>query len=136
MQNCKVYIPNFSLAPITNILLYYFRTFKFTINKAKRALLHGTYFLMHAHFFYYLYNSFYVTYMVFSIPGTLLGKAMSPSVTIALGCLIWSISASSFAGTQNYAGAIVCRLFLGVGEAIFGQTIALYYSYWSVTKEK
>lgn len=26
--------------------------------------------------------------------------------------------------------SIVCRLFIGVGEALFGQAVALYYSYW------
>ncbi|PVF99566.1 MFS general substrate transporter [Serendipita vermifera] len=73
---------------------------------------------------------FFVTYIVLSVPGTLLAKAWVPSRSIALGALIWSCAASGMAGAQNYASIIVCRLFIGVGEAMFGQAVALYYSMW------
>lgn len=26
--------------------------------------------------------------------------------------------------------SVACRVFIGVGEALFGQAVALYYSYW------
>ncbi|KAH7096798.1 MFS general substrate transporter [Auriculariales sp. MPI-PUGE-AT-0066] len=73
---------------------------------------------------------FYITYIVFSIPGTLLAKAILPSMSIAMGCLVWSVAAASMAGAQNFASVVVCRLFIGVGEAMFGQAVALYYSMW------
>jgi len=60
---------------------------------------------------------FYVTYIVLSIPGTLLAKQFNPSRTIAFGALTWSIAATCMAATQNRAGVFVCRLFIGVGEA-------------------
>ncbi|EJD37819.1 MFS general substrate transporter [Auricularia subglabra TFB-10046 SS5] len=74
--------------------------------------------------------SFYITYIVFSIPGTLLAKAIMPSTSIALGCLIWSIAASSMAGATSFGGVVTCRLFIGVGEAMFGQAVIFYYSMW------
>ena len=75
---------------------------------------------------------FYVTYIIFSIPGTLLAKAILPSTAIALGCLIWSVGASGMAGAHSYASIIVCRLFIGIGESLFSQSVALHYSLWSV----
>lgn len=70
-------------------------------------------------------SCFYITYIVLSIPGTLFAKAMNPSRTIAFGALTWSIAAACMAATKNPAGVYVCRLFIGVGEAFFGQAMAL-----------
>jgi fucose permease len=47
---------------------------------------------------------FYITYIVLSIPGTLLAKAISPSTSIAMGALIWSIGATCQAAVHNPAG--------------------------------
>ncbi|KZV98263.1 MFS general substrate transporter [Exidia glandulosa HHB12029] len=71
---------------------------------------------------------FYITYITFSIPGTLLAKAIMPSLSIAMGCFIWSVAAASMAGTTNFASVVVCRLFIGIGEGI--NAVALYYSMW------
>ena len=71
---------------------------------------------------------FFITYIVLSVPGTLLARHFNPSRTIACGALIWSIAASAQAGTQNPAGVYVCRLFIGIGEAMFGQAMAFYLS--------
>lgn len=56
-----------------------------------------------------------ITYVLFSIPGTLLAKAILPSTSIAAGALIWSIAATAQAGTKAPAGVYVCRLFVGLG---------------------
>ncbi|ORY27004.1 MFS general substrate transporter [Naematelia encephala] len=74
--------------------------------------------------------SFYITYMLFSIPGTLLSKMVPPNYALGAGCLIWAVAASCMASCQSYAGIIVCRLFIGVGESIFGQAVVLHYSLW------
>jgi MFS family permease len=34
------------------------------------------------------------------------------------------------AGAQSFAGVVVCRLFIGIGESLFAQTVALHYSLW------
>ncbi|GAA6005448.1 hypothetical protein JCM10207_002985 [Rhodosporidiobolus poonsookiae] len=75
-------------------------------------------------------SCFYITYILLSVPGTLLAKQFLPSTTIACAALIWSIATSCQAATTNPAGLFVCRLFIGVGEAGFGQAMALYFTYW------
>lgn len=75
-------------------------------------------------------SAFYITYVLFSIPGTLMAKKWLPSTSIALGALIWSLAATGMAGSRNLAGVVVCRLFIGLGEALFGQAVALHYSLW------
>jgi branched-subunit amino acid ABC-type transport system permease component len=101
---------------IQNIRLCYFRNSKFPSYGVTRADEDD--------------GSFYITYMILSIPGTLLAKAILPSTAISLGCLIWSIAAAGLGGAQSFAGVIVCRLFIGVGESFFGQSVALHYSLW------
>ncbi|WVO16886.1 hypothetical protein L204_104572 [Cryptococcus depauperatus] len=73
---------------------------------------------------------FFITYIVFSVPGTLLAKKFLPSRSIACGAMIWSIAATCQAAAFNKAGLYVCRLFVGVGEAMFGQAMALHLSFW------
>ncbi|GFZ45527.1 hypothetical protein JCM24511_03253 [Saitozyma sp. JCM 24511] len=75
-------------------------------------------------------SCFFVTYIVCSIPGTLMAKQINPSYSIAAGALIWSIAATCQAATFNRAGLFVCRLFVGIGEACFGQAMAFHLSLW------
>lgn len=65
---------------------------------------------------------FFITYIVFSIPGTLMAKQINPSYSIAAGAMIWSVAATLQAASFNRAGLFVCRLFVGVGEAFFGMS--------------
>lgn len=58
---------------------------------------------------------FYITYVVFAIPGTLAGKHFLPSTSLAIGCLLWSVAATCMASTFNPAGVFVCRLVVGIG---------------------
>lgn len=34
------------------------------------------------------------------------------------------------AGAHSFGAVVVCRLFIGLGEALFGQSVALHYSLW------
>lgn len=70
-------------------------------------------------------SCFYITYILFGVPGTLMAKQILPSTSIAVGCLIWSVAASAQAGARNPASLYVCRLFVGVGESMFGQAMGL-----------
>lgn len=49
--------------------------------------------------------------------------------------MIWSIAATCQAAITNPTGLYICRLFVGVGEAMFGQAMALYFSYWYAKDE-
>ncbi|EGG08871.1 uncharacterized protein MELLADRAFT_104763 [Melampsora larici-populina 98AG31] len=74
--------------------------------------------------------SFFFTYIIFSIPGTLLSKVILPSTSMSIGVLIWSLASSSMAACHTYWQLMICRAFIGVGEALFGQSVVLYYSLW------
>jgi MFS family permease len=78
---------------------------------------------------------FYVAYIIFSVPGTLLTKYLLPNQALALGTFIWSIACSCTAAAQNPAGVYAARFFVGVGEAIFGQGVSLAVSYWYTKPE-
>ncbi|KAJ7662827.1 major facilitator superfamily domain-containing protein [Mycena polygramma] len=80
-------------------------------------------------------SCFFITYILLSVPGTLLAKAILPSTSIAIGALIWSIAATCQAAAFTPAALFVCRLFVGVGEALFGQAMALYFTYWYLPDE-
>ncbi|KAJ7155237.1 major facilitator superfamily domain-containing protein [Mycena filopes] len=80
-------------------------------------------------------SCFFITYILLSVPGTLLAKAILPSTSIAIGALIWSIAATCQAAAFSPGALFVCRLFVGVGEALFGQAMALYFTYWYLPTE-
>lgn len=92
-----------------------------------------------------------ITYIVFNIPGILAAKRLPPSRTIAAGAFLWSLAASLQAATTSAGGLYACRcvrhafvvhgarlltsslpfrLFVGIGEAMFGNAIAFYLSLW------
>lgn len=64
-----------------------------------------------------------------------MAKAINPSWSIAAGALIWSIAATSQAGASNPAGLYVSRLFVGIGESMFGQAMAFHLSLWYTKKD-
>src|ERR1700731_774461 len=73
-------------------------------------------------------SMFYVSYIALNIPGNMLAKVLPPAKALALASFVWGVAATCQAAVTNYAGLIVCRLFIGVGEAGFGAAVALYYS--------
>ncbi|KDE03411.1 hypothetical protein MVLG_06077 [Microbotryum lychnidis-dioicae p1A1 Lamole] len=80
-------------------------------------------------------SCFFITYIVFSIPGTLLAKAINPSTSISIGALIWSIAATCQAAAKTPGGLYTARLFVGLGEAMFGQAMAFHLTLWYTKKE-
>lgn len=51
-------------------------------------------------------------------------------MSIALGTLIWSVACSAQAGAHNFGGLVATRLFIGIGEAMFTCSVAMYYGMW------
>jgi len=49
--------------------------------------------------------------------------------------MTWSIAATCQAAAYNRAGLFVCRLFVGVGEAMFGQAMAFHLSLWYTKRD-
>jgi MFS family permease len=64
-----------------------------------------------------------------------MAKVLSPSTALAIAALIWGIASTLQAAAFNFPGIIVCRLFIGIGEAGFGPTVPLYYSIWYKREE-
>ena len=49
--------------------------------------------------------------------------------------MVWSIAATCQAAAFNRAGLFTCRLFVGIGEAMFGQAMAFHLSLWYTKRD-
>ncbi|CAF0847494.1 unnamed protein product [Adineta steineri] len=78
---------------------------------------------------------FYISYIVFNIPGNIMAKVLQPPTALAIAALIWGTASTLQAATFNFPELIVCRLFVGIGEAGFGPTVPFYYSIWYKREE-
>ena len=74
--------------------------------------------------------SFYIAYILFNVPGNIMAKVLEPPTAIAIAAMIWGLASTLQAAAYNYDGILVCRIFIGIGEAGFGPTVPLYYSIW------
>lgn len=55
---------------------------------------------------------------------------IKPNHALALGAFTWSAASTAMAGANSFGGVVVCRLFIGLGEAGFGAAVPLYYGLW------
>ncbi|KAF2715733.1 MFS general substrate transporter [Pleomassaria siparia CBS 279.74] len=78
---------------------------------------------------------FYYPYMVFEPFATLALKHFSPSVWMSRIMLTWGIISMCQGATQNYAGILACRLFLGAAEAGFYPGVLYHLSFWYPTEK-
>lgn len=69
---------------------------------------------------------FFVTYVVFETPATVLLKTLRPSRLIPTIVVIWGAISIGNGFAQNYATVIACRLILGMCEAAFSPCLILY----------
>ncbi|KAM0753497.1 MFS general substrate transporter [Meredithblackwellia eburnea MCA 4105] len=76
------------------------------------------------------FAAFYISYIIFNVPGNILTNVLSPNLAIGGGAMLWGIASSAQAGATSFAGIVVCRLFIGIGEAAFGTAVPLYFSRW------
>ncbi|TPX12396.1 uncharacterized protein E0L32_006808 [Thyridium curvatum] len=71
---------------------------------------------------------FYVTYIAFEIPASLVLKKARPSRLIPFFILAWSATVVGSAFVQNYAGLLATRLLLGAFESGLFPCLTLYLS--------
>ncbi|EXF75166.1 high-affinity nicotinic acid transporter [Colletotrichum fioriniae PJ7] len=78
---------------------------------------------------------FYYPYMFFEPLATLALKRFSPSVWMSRIMITWVrwIASSMHGATQNYAGILACRFFLGLAEAGFYPGVLYHLSFWYPT---
>ncbi|KAF2751438.1 MFS general substrate transporter [Sporormia fimetaria CBS 119925] len=76
---------------------------------------------------------FYYPYMFFEPIATLALKHFSPSVWMSRIMITWGIISMCQGATQNYAGILACRFFLGAAEAGFYPGVLYHFSFWYPT---
>ncbi|KAF6804863.1 high-affinity nicotinic acid transporter [Colletotrichum sojae] len=80
---------------------------------------------------------FYYPYMFFEPLATLALKRFSPSVWMSRIMITWPKGVISMCqgATQNYAGILACRFFLGLAEAGFYPGVLYHLSFWYPTSK-
>lgn len=73
---------------------------------------------------------FYYPYMFFEPVSTLMLKRFTPSVWMCRIMIVWGAVSCSQGATQNYAGILACRFFLGLAEAGFYPGVLYHISFW------
>ncbi|KAF4477336.1 MFS transporter prlL [Colletotrichum fructicola Nara gc5] len=77
---------------------------------------------------------FYYPYMVFEPLATLALKRFSPSIWMGRIMITWGIISMCQGATQDYAGILACRFFLGLAEAGFYPGVLYHLSFWYPTQ--
>ena len=68
--------------------------------------------------------------IIFQVPGCIGYRVFPPSKWIAFGVCFWCITSLLQDVATNYASLLVCRIFLGTFEGLFGTGIVYYLSLW------
>jgi MFS family permease len=76
---------------------------------------------------------FYYPYMFLEPLATLMLKHFSPNVWMSRIMITWGIISMCQGATQNYAGILTCRFFLGAAEAGFYPGVLYHLSFWYPT---
>ena len=77
---------------------------------------------------------FYYPYMFFEPLATLALKKFNPNVWMSRIMFTWGIISMCQGATQNYAGILACRFFLGAAEAGFYPGVLYHFSFWYRTE--
>lgn len=73
---------------------------------------------------------FYYPYLFFEPLSTLMLKRFSPSVWMSRIMITWGIVSMCQGATQNYAGILATRFFLGLAEAGYYPGVLYHLSFW------
>ncbi|KAF2798229.1 high-affinity nicotinic acid transporter-like protein [Melanomma pulvis-pyrius CBS 109.77] len=77
----------------------------------------------------------FVTYILSELPSNLVLKKLRPSRWIAFITVSWGIIATLTGLVQNFAGLVVCRLFLGAVEGGLFPGMAIYLTFFYTKRE-
>ncbi|KAF8496048.1 MFS general substrate transporter [Gautieria morchelliformis] len=78
----------------------------------------------------------YVSYCPMQVPSNLiLNKVTRPSLYIGICVILWGITSALTGITHNYAGIMLCRVFIGLPEAAFYPGAIYLLSRWYTRKE-
>lgn len=79
--------------------------------------------------------AFYITYILFQIPWTVLSKYHSPRLWIGSSAILWGLCSTLMSTANSFPQLLVARLALGVFEAAFGPSVVLYFSFYYTKSE-
>lgn len=77
-----------------------------------------------------LLSAFYVSYVVFEIPSTMLTKLLGPGKWIPLMTFLFGLLSMCTGFVESYGAGIAVRFLLGMAEAGMLPSIAFYMSRW------
>lgn len=80
--------------------------------------------------FSWLASIFYFGYLVAQFPASYLFSKFSTGKILGISTMCWGITLLAFTWSGSFAGAAVCRFFLGVFEAPITPGITLAVGYW------
>ncbi|RPD68365.1 MFS general substrate transporter, partial [Lentinus tigrinus ALCF2SS1-7] len=73
---------------------------------------------------------FYVGYCLLEMPANVLQRHIGANRFFFLSLLFWGLSSLSFVYAKGYAGLLVLRVLLGIGEAGYYAGMIYYLSFW------
>ncbi|KAI9894510.1 MAG: hypothetical protein M1814_001864 [Vezdaea aestivalis] len=79
---------------------------------------------------------YFIGYVLFEIPCNIILKRTSPRLWLPTLTLAWGIVATLLGVTQNFAGFLVARFFLGVTESGLFPGVVFYLSMWYKRSEQ
>ncbi|CDH54934.1 mfs transporter [Lichtheimia corymbifera JMRC:FSU:9682] len=80
--------------------------------------------------FQWCLSIFYFGYVLFDVPANIILRRWRASYWLAIITALWGVVAMAMAGTKNFPGLIIARLFLGILEAGFFPGVLYYLSIW------
>ncbi|VDC05700.1 unnamed protein product [Peniophora sp. CBMAI 1063] len=85
--------------------------------------------------FNWITSIFFFSYILYQLPATLLAKLFPPNLYLGVSSIGFGLCSTLMATGFNFGGLMVCRLFLGAFEAMFGPGMPLYFSYFYTKHE-
>lgn len=90
---------------------------------------------LHGNQFQVAVSILFVTYILSELPSNLVLKKLRPSRWISFITTAWGTIATLTGVTHNYAGLVVCRLFLGAVEGGLFPGLAIYLTFFYTRRE-
>ncbi|OKL61076.1 hypothetical protein UA08_03076 [Talaromyces atroroseus] len=81
-------------------------------------------------------TSFFIAYLVFEAPNTLLLQKVPAGKWLGFNVFLWGVVVAGTAGVKNYATLVVARVFLGIFEATIGPSLMIICSQYYTKSEQ
>ncbi|KZV76511.1 MFS general substrate transporter [Peniophora sp. CONT] len=85
--------------------------------------------------FNWITSMFYFSYILYQLPATILAKLFPPNLYLGISAIGWGVCSTLMSTGFNFGSLMVCRLFLGAFEAMFGPGIPLYFTHFYTKHE-